>query len=432
MKDEEWLKRMKERLEDFTESAPLSGWERLEKDLSVSSAPIPSRRLPLYRYWGVSAAAVLLLAVSTVSIWLLNSSLPEEVGQSVPMSVRQPVVVQAASQSSVETEKSVKLSDKRLPVSPAEQMCEVSHVRMQHVEVAKDTLLVGVSVVDDNTKEKVAADLQDMSMASDSVHEENASTEKSPRRDRYRPSASDKYHLPAATGGREKQARWSVALALGNTGGFAAQHSAGSAMLQQASALSVNGKLDLSATSNGLLAIPAGQEVVFRDGIPYLSSRTPVIESVEHKQPISVGMSVRKVLSKGFSIETGLMYTFLSSDVVFSGHVDKLEQKLHYLGIPLRINWSFMQKTRFELYVSAGGALEKCIYGKLGSEEQTVKPVQLSVLGAVGAQVNLTHRLGIYIEPGVSYYFDDGSSVQTIRKENPCNFTLQGGIRLTY
>lgn len=64
--------------------------------------------------------------------------------------------------------------------------------------------------------------------------------------------------------------------------------------------------------------------------------------------------------------------------------------------------------------------------------KETVKPLQLSVLGAVGAQLNLTNHLGFYVEPGVSYFFDDGSDIQTIRKENPCNFTLQAGFRLSY
>lgn len=84
------------------------------------------------------------------------------------------------------------------------------------------------------------------------------------------------------------------------------------------------------------------------------------------------------------------------------------------------------------MYVSAGGAIEKCVYGKVGSEKETVKPVQLSVMGAVGAQYNISNRVGIYVEPGVSYFFDDGSPIETIRKENPTNFTLQAGIRLTY
>ena len=76
--------------------------------------------------------------------------------------------------------------------------------------------------------------------------------------------------------------------------------------------------------------------------------------------------------------------------------------------------------------------MEKCVYGKIGGEKETVDPLQFSVAGALGAQLNISRKVGVYVEPGVSYYFDDGSDVQTIRKENPFNFTLQGGLRLTY
>ena len=95
-------------------------------------------------------------------------------------------------------------------------------------------------------------------------------------------------------------------------------------------------------------------------------------------------------------------------------------------------NWNFLDKKLFTLYVSGGGMIEKCVYGKLGTEKETVKPLQFSVSGAVGAQFNATKRVGIYVEPGVAYFFDDGSDVQTIRKENPFNFNIQAGIRLTY
>ena len=76
--------------------------------------------------------------------------------------------------------------------------------------------------------------------------------------------------------------------------------------------------------------------------------------------------------------------------------------------------------------------IEKCVYGTVAGEKETVDPVQLSVMGALGAQYNINRKVGVYVEPGIAYYFDDGSSVQTIRKENPCNFTLQAGLRLSY
>ena len=120
------------------------------------------------------------------------------------------------------------------------------------------------------------------------------------------------------------------------------------------------------------------------------------------------------------------------SSAKFADSDQKTEQKLHYLGIPLKANWNFLDKKLFTLYVSGGGMIEKCVYGKLGTEKETVKPLQFSVSGAVGAQFNATKRVGIYVEPGVAYFFDDGSDVQTIRKENPFNFNIQAGIRLTY
>ena len=171
--------------------------------------------------------------------------------------------------------------------------------------------------------------------------------------------------------------------------------------------------------------------MVFEDGVPYLRQAKQVVD-IKHHQPISFGLSVCKGLAKGFSLETGLTYTLLSSDAKLAGEEQQIEQKLHYVGIPLRANWNFLDKKLVTLYVSGGGMVEKCVYGKLGSEKETVKPLQFSVSGAVGAQVNATKRLGIYVEPGVAYYFDDGSDIQTIRKENPFNFNIQAGIRLTY
>ena len=214
-----------------------------------------------------------------------------------------------------------------------------------------------------------------------------------------------------------------MGLSVGNSGGASTEVGVGShAYMSRVSMLSV---------SNGLMEIPNDQTLVFEDGVPYLRQAKQVVD-IKHHQPISFGLSVRKGLAKGFSLETGLTYTLLSSDAKLAGEEQQIEQKLHYVGIPLRANWNFLDKKLVTLYVSGGGMVEKCVYGKLGSVIETVKPLQFSVSGAVGAQVNATKRLGIYVEPGVAYYFDDGSDIQTIRKENPFNFNIQAGIRLTY
>ena len=62
MEDELWLKKIKDKLEDYSEPLPVAGWERLEKELSLSGTPITgSHRMMPFRRWAVAAAAVLLL-----------------------------------------------------------------------------------------------------------------------------------------------------------------------------------------------------------------------------------------------------------------------------------------------------------------------------------------------------------------------------------
>ena len=60
------------------------------------------------------------------------------------------------------------------------------------------------------------------------------------------------------------------------------------------------------------------------------------------------------------------------------------------------------------------------------------KPVQWSLNAAIGAEVHFTPFLGLYVEPGVGYFFNDGSSISTIYKERPFNFNFEFGLRFTF
>ena len=141
-----------------------------------------------------------------------------------------------------------------------------------------------------------------------------------------------------------------------------------------------------------LLLFPDGQELFLRMVCPICKRREKKIADIDHKQPLSFGVSVRKNLAKGFSVESGLTYTYLASDVRYEGSSEKISQKLHYIGIPVRANWNFVDTKNFTMYVSAGGAIEKCVYGKIGTEtDEALRrgnlDGQLSVMGAVGASI---------------------------------------------
>lgn len=169
-------------------------------------------------------------------------------------------------------------------------------------------------------------------------------------------------------------------------------------------------------------------------------------KEVDHRQPVRFGLTVAFGLNNKLSVETGLTYAYLSSDIR-SGKEDNYytgSQSLHYVGIPVRAKYTVASWKRLKAYASTGVLAEKCVSGKsekeyiIGgqtmfeeTEKTVVKPLQLSVNAALGVQLDITQALGIYAEPGVSYYFDNGSAVKTIYKDKPLNFSLNVGLRLT-
>ena len=190
-------------------------------------------------------------------------------------------------------------------------------------------------------------------------------------------------------------------------------------------------KLDLPDVSNGILNIPDGQELVFEGGVPYLRKNLRQVKDIKHKQPLSFGISVRKEFGYGLSLESGLVYSLLRSDVRVSQNDESFSQTLHMLGIPLRVNWDFLSRGDWKLYLGAGGMVEKCLYAKFGSESVAEKELQWSLTANAGVQYDFTRRTALYFEPGVSYYLTE-TALRTARTVSPVNLSLQLGVRLTY
>ena len=145
-------------------------------------------------------------------------------------------------------------------------------------------------------------------------------------------------------------------------------------------------------------------------------------QRVRHRQPIHFGFSLRYRLNDHWSMESGLSYTRLSSDITITK--DDLttvrEQRLNYIGLPLSISYDLWKTKHFGLYVLAGGMIEKSL---------DTSPWQFSLNGVVGAEYILTDFFSLYAEPGLGYYFKDGSSTPTIYQDHPSNFNLSFGLR---
>jgi hypothetical protein len=181
-------------------------------------------------------------------------------------------------------------------------------------------------------------------------------------------------------------------------------------------------------------------------GIGIFNQGKSVKTEYKHRLPVRVGLNVAYRLTDRLSVESGVSYTRLSSDMK-DGTKDNYSsgsQKLDYIGVPLNVKYRAFGYRRLSVYASAGLLTEKCVSGKTTheyvisgekkkheTEDVAAKPWQLSVNAALGAQFDVLRNVGVYIEPGVSYYFDDHSPLSTIYKEKPLNFNLNLGIRYT-
>lgn len=153
--------------------------------------------------------------------------------------------------------------------------------------------------------------------------------------------------------------------------------------------------------------------------------------SFRHHQPLSFGFSVRKEFAHGLSLESGVNYTLLWSDVRMQSSREDISQKLHFIGVPLRMNWQFLETGRFSMYIGAGGMVEKCVAAKFGSKSVDESKVQWSVTGAAGAQYRLGNLVGLYFEPEISHYFTE-TTLRTSRTDSSVSLTLRLGVRLSF
>lgn len=183
-------------------------------------------------------------------------------------------------------------------------------------------------------------------------------------------------------------------------------------------------------------------------GVGLFSNGDEIETKVRHRQPVRAGISVRYGLTRRWSLETGITYTMLSSDIEAGSGTRTYvaDLSLHYIGIPLQVNFDVFARKRWSLYLTAGGMVEKCVAGNekvksvtAGVHETvssknnvTVKPLQWSVGAAAGAEFDFTPAVGIYVEPGVQYSFHNSGPYRTVWQDRPVNFSLEVGLRFNF
>ena len=157
------------------------------------------------------------------------------------------------------------------------------------------------------------------------------------------------------------------------------------------------------------------------------ASEDPEIEA-DHHLVWSFGATVSCQFRPRMSVVTGLTYTRLTSDV--KCYYNYYKQQVHYLGLPVALQYALYEGKRLSLYASGGAMLDRLLYAERGGCKLDMPGWQWSINSAVGAQLRLTKHCALYAEPNLSYWFDNGSDVPTYRTEHPVGVSFQLGIRV--
>lgn len=426
MKKEEdkWINSFRDRMKGYSEPVSPDVWASLEKELQG-----PFRKRVHSYLWLGAAAAVLLAVISSFSLYFLqtpSARLVKETPVQLPVSQPSPSITSVMPES--------------LPALISQARPTEKKKIGGETEEEYKSILQTITAETELSEKALPAEKEVEEKVRQQANTPNANTKHSStyRKSDYGDIVSDNH---------KKHAGWSMGFSVGNLA-TSSQNSHGFGNLEGGA----RRNSDPYAVSNlfegqdGVSPVNSAAREAYKQ-ILLNHMNKEVKTEIKHKMPVTFGVSARMGVSSRFAVETGLNYTLLSSDLKSGdeAYYYQKEQKLHYLGIPIKGNWLFLQKKYLTLYVSAGAMMEVCVAGKLKTnyvtdrerkieeyEDIRVKPLQWSVASAVGAQFNANRYMGIYVEPGIVYYFDDGSSVQTIRKDKPFNFNLQLGVRFTY
>ena len=425
MSNQDWTSKLQDQLAGYQESVSHDLWAGIEQSLAHSETG-KKARIVYFKRWSAAAAAVALLGIGGSYVYLHQENVEKGNLQLASHAVSPSHAVSADLQSAASSV-AVRQSAPSHVVSP-------SHAVSSDLQSAASQSKMGNTLVEESENE--ISLLAENSDPAEPVSEDKTTDSSTDHKVLTRSTdnhaaayASQSYHFEK----NEEVSGWSMQLYAENLtpslGGVNSDASGGYNDFSYGT---------MAEPMPGVIPDPTAGGIY---GEEYLLASCKAIQrkqqgNAKHHAPVSVGLQVAFGIAPRLSLSTGLVYTRTSSDFYPYAPSSNynVHQVLHYVGIPVGLNYEFWQSGGFHAYVMAGAEADYNV--KNDTEEEGVKKenakrdrVQFSGKASLGAQYDITSKVGLYIEPGAKYYFDNGSHVENTFKDKKLNFNLQFGLR---
>ena len=433
MSNQDWTSKLQDQLAGYQESVSHDLWAGIEQSLAHSETG-KKARIVYFKRWSAAAAAVALLGIGGSYVYLHQEDVEKgnlqlAASQPAPSHVVSADLQSAASQPAPSHIVSADLQSAASQPAP-------SHVVSADLQSAASQPAPSHAVSADLQSAASQKKTSDDVLKEESENEISLLAEKSDHKTLTRSTdhhaaayASQSYHFEK----NEEVSGWSMQLYAENLtpslGGVNSDASGGYNDFSYGTMAEPMPGVIPDPTAGGIY----GEEYLLAS---YKAIQRSQQGNAKHHAPVSVGLQVAFGIAPRLSLSTGLVYTRTSSDFYpyAPGSSYNVHQVLHYVGIPVGLNYEFWQSGGFHAYVMAGAEADYNV--KNDTEEEGVKKedakrdrVQFSGKASLGAQYDITPKVGLYIEPGAKYYFDNGSHVENTFKDKKLNFNLQFGLR---
>lgn len=426
------------KFENFEPSVPSDMWNKIEQGLPIQPLPASSRKKPLYRYM----LAVAGIAAVFVVCFILFFS--ENYNQRKVSDVASPIEGNTAtiSNNAEQTKQPIEFICDTLANTNSFSVQSIHNTYAFTNNANSQTLTINGDKNGTDTQTLLSGN-NPPSIIVENYEDKNQSTnniqknvdEKTLKQQLEELEALGQNHqvLLLADNLEEKKSKSKgFTLSFNGGSGLASENNDNIIVENPLSKMVVRGGESLNSYSNGVV-------------------RKEAAVDMDHRQPISFGLTISKNITNNLSIETGVVYTYLSSKI--RGEKPQKYQRadnqyFHYLGVPLTVNYTFAKWGRADFYISAGGMIQKDIAGRMkGSskvqDEFTEKEgefnekisqdhLQLSVNGAVGASYPIYKNLHVYTTVGGVYYFDANNEYKTIYSDKKLQLDLNLGLKLKF
>lgn len=416
MKHNDWTEQLRQRLNDAEVPAPENLWDSISQQLDAQSQQLDAQgqqqdaedaqvakkphRVALLP-WAAAASVVLIAGVGMW--WQLRSNTPdiamlEPAPHPITLTDNKAVVADAAVANTKASAVNTKASAANSHISTTSSNAMLAY---------KDNTLVPTA---SNKEEVMALTMAEQEVQSEPIAEGSTTTSTPTTTATQTQAAHTAYHLPR-TQHQASNTRWQVGV--GTAGNMNRYKSSGPIYVNSLSAVNTE----------------YADNEMFRVS-PYEQDTKDV---THHDMPISIGFTASYSVTPRIALASGLVYTLATSSFQHGASMPKETQTLHYVGIPLNLSYTVWGNSWLRTYIMAGAQADMNVKATLKADGHKSNidndRAQFSVTGGAGVQLNVAQQLGVYVEPGVRYYFDNGSAVQTIFKEHPTNFSLQVGLR---